>query len=69
MSSVNEVGELAGKVWHYLDEHGRSSLSAVEQGVEAPRALALMAIGWLAREGKVELLQEGRTMLVCLRGD
>ncbi|MGV8042280.1 MAG: winged helix-turn-helix domain-containing protein [Thermoanaerobaculaceae bacterium] len=69
MPIVNDVGELAGRVWHYLDEHGRCSLTAVEGGIEAPRGLVLMAIGWLAREGKVELLQEGRTTLVCLRGD
>lgn len=69
MSMVDNVGELAGKVWHYLDEHGRCSLTAVETGIEASRPLVLMAIGWLAREGKVDLLQEGRATLVCLRGD
>lgn len=69
MSIVDDVGELAGRVWHFLDEHGRCSLTAVENGIEAPRALVVMAIGWLAREGKVELLQEGRATLVCLRGD
>lgn len=69
MSIVDDVGELAGRVWHFLDEHGRCSLTAVESGIEAPRALVVMAIGWLAREGKVELLQEGRATLVCLRGD
>lgn len=69
MPTVNDVGELAGRVWHFLDEHGRSSLTAVEQGIEAPRAMALMAVGWLAREGKVEICQEGRITVVCLRGD
>ncbi len=69
MPVANDVGELAGKVWHFLDEQGRSSLTAVEQGIEAPRAMVLMAVGWLAREGKVEISQEGRVTVVCLRGD
>ena len=66
MSSVNEVGELAGKVWHYLREYGRSSVTAVENGVDAPRAVVDMGLGWLAREGKVELTQEGRGVVVWL---
>ncbi|HNX49539.1 MAG TPA: winged helix-turn-helix domain-containing protein [Thermoanaerobaculaceae bacterium] len=69
MTSINMIGEAAGKVWHFLDEHGRSSLATLENGIEAPRGMVLMAVGWLAREGKVELAQEGRTTIAWLRGD
>ncbi len=66
MTSIDVIGDAAGKVWHYLKEYGRSSVTAVENGVDAPRAVVDMGLGWLAREGKVELIQEGRGIVVWL---
>lgn len=66
MSSIETIGETAGKVWHFLHSKGQSSLSAVEMGVKAPKPLVDMAIGWLAREGKVELRQEKRGVRLWL---
>ena len=66
MTSIEMVGDVAGKVWHYLHEYGRSSVTAVENGVGAPRAVVDMGLGWLAREGKVELAQEGRSIVIWL---
>ena len=61
-----EIGDTAGKVWKFLQRSGESSLSAVERGVGAPKPLVCMAIGWLAREGKVALRQEKRTLQLWL---
>jgi hypothetical protein len=61
-----EIGAAAGKVWNFLHKRGESSLSAVERGVDAPKQLVCMAIGWLAREGKVSLRQEKRSLQLCL---
>ena len=61
-----EIGTTAGKVWNFLHKRGESSLSAVERGVGAPKQLVCMAIGWLAREGKVALRQEKRSLQLCL---
>ena len=66
MTSTEVIGEAAGKVWHYLREYGRSSVTAVVNGVDAPRAVVDRGLGWLAREGKVELTQEGRGIVVWL---
>jgi hypothetical protein len=66
MGSIELIGEVAGKVWHYLHTYGPSSISAVENGVDASRALVDMGLGWLAREGKLELAQEGRGIVVWL---
>ena len=56
---ITELGICAGDIWHYLDQHGESSLSAVLQGIDKPRDMILMALGWLAREGHVSLQAEG----------
>jgi hypothetical protein len=61
-----EIGAAAGKVWNFLHKSGESSLTAVERGVGAPKQLVCMAIGWLAREGKIALRQEKRALQVCL---
>ena len=69
MSSIEAIGETAGKVWHFLDSKGQSSLAAVERGIKAPKPLVDMAVGWLAREGKVELRQEKRGIRLWLTED
>lgn len=50
---ITEIGITAGDIWHYLDNHGKSSLSQVARGIDTERDKVLMSIGWLAREGHV----------------
>ena len=50
---ITEIGITAGDIWHYLDQHGKSSLSKVLKGIDTERERVLMSIGWLAREGHV----------------
>ncbi|HEY2987160.1 MAG TPA: winged helix-turn-helix domain-containing protein [Candidatus Binatia bacterium] len=66
MLNAQNIGEIAGMVWDFLRTKGKSSLNAVERGIKAPKPLVDMAIGWLAREGKVELRQEKRSIQVWL---
>jgi hypothetical protein len=67
MTYTETIGKTAGKVWQYLHEHGKTSLSGIEKAVKAPRGVVFMAIGWLAREGKLEFGQEKRTTQVWLK--
>ncbi|MGC9529835.1 MAG: winged helix-turn-helix domain-containing protein [Candidatus Bipolaricaulaceae bacterium] len=64
---VADVGEAAGRVWRFLTEQGPCSLSQVIRQVEGPERLVLMALGWLAREAKLELHSEERRTVVSLR--
>ncbi len=66
MAYVEEIGTAAGAVWGFLAERGKVSLSAVEKGVDAPRNVVYMAIGWLAREGKVAIQREERSTQIWL---
>jgi uncharacterized membrane protein len=61
------IGETAGLVWNFLQSNGESSLSALEKGVKAPRSTVSMAVGWLAREGKIEIKDEKRKVRIFLR--
>ncbi len=67
MTYEESIGKTAGQVWEYLKDEGKTSLSGVEKGVGAPRAVVMMAIGWLAREGKLEFGQENRSTQVWLK--
>ena len=66
MVNVEKVGETAGMVWKYLNENGKTNLSAVERGVKAPKPVVHMAVGWLAREGKLALVEENRDVRLWL---
>ena len=54
------VGEIAGYIWNYLEDEGEVSLTQVNDAVDEPRSRVNMAIGWLAREDKLEGNDEGR---------
>ena len=63
----NAIGETAGKVWNYLQAHEKATLTSVEKALKAPRPVFHMAVGWLAREGKIEFHEENRTVRLSLR--
>lgn len=56
----DRIGEVAGEVWDFLESEGESSVSAIVDSVDASRSKAQMAIGWLAREGKLQFEENGR---------
>jgi hypothetical protein len=64
---ITEIGIVAGDIWHFLDQHGEVTLSALVAGIEKPRETVLMSLGWLAREGHVVLQQTEADYKVSLR--
>jgi hypothetical protein len=54
---ITEIGIVAGEIWHFLDQHGEVTFSDLIKGIDRPKEIVLMSLGWLAREGHV-LLQE-----------
>ena len=55
---ITEIGITAGDIWHHLDKHGSATLDELVRGIQRPRELLLMSLGWLAREGHVILGDE-----------
>jgi hypothetical protein len=66
MIDNQNIGETAGVVWQFLEEHGRTTLTTVVRAIGVHSDMVLMAVGWLAREGKVELVQEKRSVYIQL---
>lgn len=58
---VTEIGQIAGKIWHFIDDRGgTSTLSEVVNSINHPKEFTLMSLGWLAREGQVFLEPQGK---------
>ncbi len=64
---ITEIGITAGEIWHFLDHNSNARLSSLLEGVDKPRDLILMSLGWLAREGHVILQQDGSDYVLSLR--
>ena len=67
LSGVMQVGEAAGLVWAALAENGPLSTAKLVKIIGKPRDTIMQAIGWLAREDKIEIEDEGRSRVVSLR--
>lgn len=63
---VLNIGRMAGRIWHELDINGSMSVSALVRRIDCPRDYVMEGIGWLAREGKIAIHEEGRIRLVSL---
>jgi hypothetical protein len=63
---INEIGETAGKVWQYLSQHPGSTPAHIARALRVKDDLLNMAIGWLAREGKLNFELQGKTTRLTL---
>lgn len=63
---VDNIGAVAGLVWHYLDVTGPVTLSKLAKDIDAPRDMVMQGIGWLAREGKLRFEETPRSKLIGL---
>ena len=63
------IGELAGKIYKELEQRGESTLSDLQKGIGvSDSALFHQALGWLAREDKINFQKQAKTLRVSLLG-
>lgn len=65
-SPIDQVGITAGEVWHVLADQGGMSVAKLAKQMDAPRDLVMQAVGWLARENKISIVEEKRTKTIAL---
>ena len=63
------MGTMAGRIWTILRDRGEQSVSAIVKRIGAPRDYVMEGIGWLAREGKIRVVEESRVRVVSLVDD
>jgi hypothetical protein len=64
---VLQIGQTAGTVWKLLSENGPMSQAKLVKAVGEPRDAIMQALGWLAREDKLQIEDQGRTRMLSLK--
>lgn len=66
VSMIDNVGMTAGKVYKKLDVKGQMSLTRLKREVGGNDTMVTMAVGWLAREGKLNFAKERNVLKIEL---
>jgi hypothetical protein len=62
-----EIGEAAGKVWHFLSKNPHATFDDIYKSLSIEPRLFCMAVGWLAREDKIEIDGQGKKRTFALK--
>jgi len=66
-SCVDNIGLVSGVVWQVLSKNGPITMAKLVKAAGEPRDTVMQALGWLAREGKVNIVEKNRSRVVSLR--
>ncbi len=61
-----EIGDVAGAIWRALQDTEKAALSSLPKMIKQKEAITYQAVGWLAREDKIDYEVEGRKTYVVL---
>ena len=63
----DDIGKVAGEIWHYLAENGETTVSKLIRELDEKERMTLMGIGWLAREGNLAFEHRNRSTYLSLK--
>ena len=64
---INQIGESAGQLWRYLQNHPSSQLKQAAKELKLTESMTGLAAGWLAREDKIAFEPNGRFFTLSLK--
>ncbi len=62
----DKVIETAGKTWRFLGQNGQTNLSQLPKVLKEKEPIVFQALGWLAREDKINYTIKNRRTFVSL---
>lgn len=62
-----DIGQMAGAVWHALNTRGELSLAQLKKEVNAKGPMFDWALGWLAREDKIVITPKKSSFTIRLK--
>ena len=65
-TSTEQIGITAGEIWNVLAVNNGLSVTKLVKQVGAPRDLVMQAVGWLARENKIQIAESKRVKTISL---
>jgi hypothetical protein len=63
----NLIGTTAGRIWQYLEKNGAVTALKLKSSLGIRNSLLYLALGWLAREGKIEIGETEHTYKITLK--
>lgn len=63
---TDQIGITAGEIWNVLAVNDGLSVTKLVKQVGAPRDMVMQAVGWLARENKIQIVENKRVKTVSL---
>ncbi|MEJ2542662.1 MAG: winged helix-turn-helix domain-containing protein [Calditrichaceae bacterium] len=63
---INNIGKTAGQVYQVLEKNDTSTVAKLKTATKANDFILSAAIGWLARENKIQINQSGKSVKVSL---
>jgi hypothetical protein len=64
---AESIGEVAGKIWIYLNQNGPSSVNKITTETGENKNDIQRAIGWLLKEDKLNIEMVGRAETLSLK--
>ncbi len=61
-----QIGQIAGTIWEVLQDKDRIALSQLPKAVGQKESVTYQALGWLAREDKIDYVTSGKITYVQL---
>ncbi len=62
----DKVIEIAGKTWRFLGQNGETNVAQLPRLLRENNTVVLQALGWLAREDKINYTTRSRRTFVAL---
>ncbi len=62
----DQIGATAGAIWDILQDVDKMAISQLPKAVKQKEAITYQALGWLARENKIEYEARGNKTYVLL---
>lgn len=63
---IEKVGSTAGRIWDILQQKDELTISQLPKVLKEKDSLVYQALGWLAREGKIEYRTHGNKTVISL---
>ena len=63
------IGEVAGRVWQTIEKKGEMPLTQIAKTVKEKDTMVYQALGWLAREDKINYHSKEKKTFVSLSYD
>ena len=63
----DRIGETAGYIWQQLIQQGPMTVNRLKESVGVSPELLHQALGWLAREDKLDFSKNGRGIKISLK--